>query len=222
MKLIKTILVIIFVVIAIDFLTVILLFFRFQRVSDDLNHKLKGKVVGVIFFRDFNKEKTDIGIDSARRANKIISLYKRGLIDDVICVGGSRKNIGVYGSDYVKEFLVKENVPDERVYVDNISYDTKTNWREALMLLEKINSQSAVIVASPLHVIRIKKMIKRLNDSGNLEIVYDPYSLVDLRPKIKFLDFFSEFHYELSAFAYESLLPGKVKSFLIKKIRSQE
>jgi len=118
---------------------------------------------GIIFFGDYTEDKTDLGPDSKNRARTAIRLFKEGKIKKIVCVGGYNYQRWSRKPHLMRQFLVKNKIPASFIINDTISYNTITNWREALKIIEREKLTSVIAISSPLHVYRISCMINLKN-----------------------------------------------------------
>jgi hypothetical protein len=82
-------------------------------------------------------------------------MFRNGIIDTIIAVGGRRESEDFYGSAIVKRTLVELGVPSNIIIVDSLSYDTYTNINSLETILKHHNIAKVAIVSTPIHVYRI-------------------------------------------------------------------
>lgn len=144
-------------VFAIDLGMVYFFYRHVQNFLDDQPKNIQADA-GVIFFGDYSEDKTDLGPDSKNRAITAIQLFKEGKIKKIICVGGYNFRSWQGEPHLMKQFLEQNNIPSSQVINDSLSYNTITNWQEALKIIKREKLTSVIAISSPLHVYRISCM----------------------------------------------------------------
>jgi len=114
--------------------------------------------VAVVFYGDTIKGHS-IGSDTKRRLNHVLFLFEQQKVQNIICVGGSKISSNFKGSNMMKKYLVKRGIPEHVVWADQSSYDTSSNWQEALKIMKANGWKEALAVSSAVHLKRIMKMI---------------------------------------------------------------
>lgn len=116
----------------------------------------------VLFFDDFAGPRggsgSGLGPDSLERVAHAARLYDAQLVDIILCVGGRRAGRTETGAELMEAELVRRGVPSERVASDRASFDTVTNWRAAQTLLTEVGATRPLLIASPLHLLRIRRI----------------------------------------------------------------
>ena len=166
----------------------------------------------VVFQRNVDYETRTLGHGTIKRLDHAISLYEQGDIDWILCVGGSRPQINLYGAKLMKDYLVGKGFDGSKVLYDSLSYDTETNWEEAIKVIEHYQFKTVIAVSSPLHVYRISQIV-------NLEnVVYASYNY----PFSSFSDYWFvcySIHYEWIAFVLRMALPENIYYKILRLIR---
>lgn len=214
-KNLKRWLIIFFVVIALDITaTTITISRRDQALPAEFTHPVSAAIV---FFRDFNKSKTDIGPDNRRRLNQAIALYRRGLIQEVACIGGARKNRQLYGAEFMKQYLVSQGIPPGKIFVDRETYDSNTNWQVARRIMTERGWRDVALVASPFHIERLARVVQK-DPLPGVTVWLSPYSTEKCQPPVSWIDEWKEAHYEWLA-AAAALIPSQYYAVMIQKWR---
>ncbi len=121
-----------------------------------------------------NKEKADIAVILGNKVNEDGSLSKRlekrlecGLllyqnnqVQKIIVSGGLGKE-GFYEGDKMKEYLIKNNVPDSVIIIDNYGNNTLATVKNTLQLKDSLNFKSIIVVSQYFHLTRTKKLFKK-------------------------------------------------------------
>ena len=83
------------------------------------------------------------------------AIYRAGLVQRIVCLGGSRPARDYYGSEVMKTHLVARGVPANAVLTERISFDTETNWEQLRSITEHEGIDSVLILGDPIHGMRI-------------------------------------------------------------------
>lgn len=94
-----------------------------------------------------------------KRLETGIELYKNQRIKKILVSGGFGKE-GFYEGDKMKEFLVKNSIPDSVVLVDNYGNNTRSTVENTLKFHKKYKFKSFIIVSQYFHVTRTKKLFE--------------------------------------------------------------
>ncbi len=89
-----------------------------------------------------------------------LELYKNKRVKKIIVSGGLGKE-GFYEGDKMKEFLIKNNVPDSVITVDNNGNNTLLTVENVLKLKDKLQFNSIIVVSQFYHVTRTKMLFKK-------------------------------------------------------------
>lgn len=114
---------------------------------------------GIVFFGDYTHRGARLGADSRQRAEAAIELYKQGAIRNIICVGGYETHQWRGKPHLMKQYLLLNGIPENRIHHDSLSFNTITNWQEACKIMELNNFSKVVAISAPLHTFRISRMI---------------------------------------------------------------
>jgi vancomycin permeability regulator SanA len=124
---------------------------------------------GVVFFGDYIKDGTELGPDSKNRARLAIELYKKGNIQSIICVGGYDIHQWKGKPHLMKQFLRNNGIPSQVIWHDSLSFNTITNWQEAIKIIKTNRFDTVIAISAPLHIYRISKLI------GSDQVYYCAY-----------------------------------------------
>ena len=111
--------------------------------------------VGVVFFDGFGARE-GLGPVSLARVEHAAALARNGLAERLVCVGGSRPQRPESGAALMAAALARRGVPPARIRHDTASFDTRTNWQSALALMPAGAAEQALLISSPLHLLRIR------------------------------------------------------------------
>ena len=93
----------------------------------------------------------------SRRVEKGVELYRQGLAPVLIMTGGNTYQ-DYYESAVMKELAVSLGVPADAVVEEREAMDTIGNARYSAALVRARGGQSAIIVSSPYHLKRARKL----------------------------------------------------------------
>jgi len=161
---------------------------------------------------------TEISCETLRRINYALKLYHKGLIKNIICVGGARPSKNFYGAEIMRQIFLASGIPENRLWSEQISNDTQSNWCEASKIIKQQKFKSVTLISSPLHLFRLKHILSQQND---LNFSLNPYPYSDSEPRINLLELWLDIHYEWTAFILLKILPHSVYRKIINILRSQ-
>jgi vancomycin permeability regulator SanA len=192
-------------------------------VEDDQIIQPKPAQVAVILMAGFDQEFKALGKQTLRSVIYGANLYRQGLVKNIFCVGGARPAKNVFGSELMKQALIDRGVPSEKIVTENQSYDSKSNWRIAHQMIKANHWTKVVIVSSPLHIHRLKRIVfdKRAAD---IDVSFSTYSYrlwKNSLLKITPIEIWRSVHYEWISYLLHYLLPESLYQYILKIIRHQ-
>lgn len=110
---------------------------------------------GVIFFGDATFDGKALGPDSKNRAAVAIRLFNDHKIRKIICVGGNSREIISKPKNLMRNYLVRNSIPQQNIIYDTLSYNTITNWQAGKRILDENRFSTAILISAPLHIYRI-------------------------------------------------------------------
>lgn len=162
---------------------------------------------GIIFFGDYTEDQSALGPDSRNRARKAIKLFNEKKIKKIICVGGYNYQKWRGKPHLMRQFLEINKVPTSCIINDSLSYNTITNLREALKIIEKEKITSVIAISSPLHVYRISCM----KGTTNIDFASYRYSFQNANEYWQlFMDVHHEWVSHLLSFALKDEVRNKI------------
>lgn len=135
----------------------LLLTFAYLLLSDYLVNKyaqFKPNQVALIFFEGYG-DYQGVSEGSYKSVMFAKQIYDTKQVSNVICLGGARMDKQVRGAVLMCNILRNQGVPSEVLYLDSMSWDTITNLKEAKRIMHEKAWNSAALVSSKLHMIRI-------------------------------------------------------------------
>jgi len=176
--------------------------------------------IGIILMGDVNESFTDIGPQTRQRLDHALKLHQEGYLDLFLCVGGHRPNRGFSGAQKMKDYLVSQGIKAEQVFLEPHSYDTKTNLRYMAPILRNNKWSSVIMISSPLHIHRIKKIREKIYLQNRI-VQWAPHPYSEPGTKFNRVDAWKRVHYEWISYAV-GLLPYPVYSRIVTYVREQK
>ena len=127
-------------------------------IIDGLSDNGKKADIAIILGSKVNEDGT-LSTRLEKRLETGIELYKNHRIKKILVSGGLGKE-GFYEGDKMKEFLVKNSIPDSVILVDNYGNNTRLTVENTLKFQEKYKFKSIIIVSQYFHVTRTKKLFE--------------------------------------------------------------
>lgn len=125
------------------------------------------------------------GGDTTSRANKAIELYRDGWGKKILFSGASADPKSISNAEAMKRIAIKAGVPNEDIYLDEISRNTTENAKNSTDILTKLQARSAILVSSQYHVERVKLNFRLANSDISYRTAVAPdgiWNLWFLRP----------------------------------------
>jgi uncharacterized SAM-binding protein YcdF (DUF218 family) len=105
---------------------------------------------------------------------KAFSLYKQGLAKLIITTGGVKKDEqDLCEAEFQKDYLVKKGVPQEIIFAENTSTNTKENAENTYELIKKnkISSKNIILVSKTYHARRLYMTFRKVFPQSNISLV---------------------------------------------------
>lgn len=97
------------------------------------------------------------------RINHAITLYEEGTVDFIILTGGFGEGSYKSDSQVAKEYALSQDVPEERILIEEKSTITEENLEFSKEIMTENNLETAIIVSDPLHMKRAMLMAEDYN-----------------------------------------------------------
>lgn len=126
---------------------------------DGLQDNNKPADIAIVFGNKVNED----GSLSERlkaRLNQSILLYQQNRVHKIIVSGGLGKE-GFFEGDKMKEYLIKHNIPEEIIIVDNQGNDTEKTVKNTICIMRENNYKNAISVSQYFHQTRVKMLFKK-------------------------------------------------------------
>jgi vancomycin permeability regulator SanA len=127
-------------------------------IIDGVSDNGKKADLAVILGNKVNKDGT-LSKRLEKRLETGIQLYKGHRIKKILVSGGLGKE-GFYEGGKMKDFLVKNGIPDSLIFVDNKGNNTRMTVENTLALRSSLHFNSIIVVSQYFHVTRTKKLFK--------------------------------------------------------------
>ncbi len=171
--------------------------------------------VAVVLFSDFARG--GLGAETLRRVSFAAKMFEQGAFDYIVCAGGARPSRNVYGSELMRQWFLAAGILPDRLYLEKRSNDTRSNLIEGFRMVREKGWQTACVVSSPLHVFRIKEIVREVE--GSLSVLLAAYSYGDCRPAMGRVALWGQTHYEWASRLLPRMLPIRMYEKMIEMLR---
>ena len=107
------------------------------------------------------------------RLDKSLELFNQKRVQAIIVSGGLGKE-GFWEGEKMKEYLLKNQIPNEKIIVDNFGNDTEKTVENSIKIMNRMDFKSAISVSQYFHQTRTKKLFKK-NGFENIESASPKY-----------------------------------------------
>lgn len=124
---------------------------------EEVEHHQVGIVLGGGFEYDNDRERLSIR-RGGDRVWVAIQLFQRGKLDYLLLTGknGDLVDKGLDESNQLKQILVQNGIPEDRILVDSESLNTYQNAVNSKAILDSLNAESTLLITSALHMRRAR------------------------------------------------------------------
>ncbi|QWX82991.1 YdcF family protein [Cellulophaga sp. HaHaR_3_176] len=126
---------------------------------DGLTNNKKNVDIAVILGNKVNEDGT-LSVRLEKRLECGLNLYQNGQVKKIFVSGGLGKE-GFYEGDKMKEYLIKKNVPDSLIIVDNYGNNTLATVNNTIKVKDSLNFKSIIAVSQYFHLTRTKMLFKK-------------------------------------------------------------
>ncbi len=95
-----------------------------------------------------------------QRVNCSLKLYQAMRVKKIIVSGAIGKS-GFYEGDKMRDYLIKNGVPDSCVIVDNFGKNTLATAINTLKLKDSLHFENIIVVSQYYHITRIKMLFRK-------------------------------------------------------------
>ena len=128
---------------------------------DGLKDEKKQADLAVILGNKVNEDGT-LSERLDKRLECGLILYRNRRVNKILVSGGLGKE-GFYEGEKMKDYLIKNGVPDSVIIVDNFGKNTIATVDNTLKLKDSLNFRSLIVVSQYFHLTRTKKFFKKRN-----------------------------------------------------------
>jgi vancomycin permeability regulator SanA len=180
------------------------------------NEDLPTSVIVAVLFHGYNREENGIDEETERRINYAISLLLNDeKIDKIILIGGNSPQFNLTGSSLMAKYCKDRGIDDGNIFIDNASFDSSTNIAVLEGFLDSNGLESAIVVSSVFHLLRIKYTQVNLSE----RIYYSPYNLKNSFPPVSRLEVWESLHYNGIIFCLKLVFPDKMYRAMVEWVR---
>jgi uncharacterized SAM-binding protein YcdF (DUF218 family) len=180
------------------------------------NRPNTGRGVAVVLFSDFGPH-GGMDDETMRRLNFTLELFRRENVSHIICSGGARPSKNLYGSSFMKKYLIKSGVMENRIIEENRSNYTFRNLKESKNILQRMEPAWAVVVSSPIHMPRVKHLIAR--SGARIVFHLSSYDYRNCNPSIAWYTIYLQIQHEFAAFIAGGVLTDRMQAQIFDLIR---
>lgn len=133
---------------------------------DGLYDKKQNADVAIVLGNKINEDGT-LSERLKQRLKQSIVIYKENRVKLIIVSGGLGKE-GFWEAEKMKQYLVENNIPKEKIIVDNYGNDTEKTVKNSIRIMDSLKLKTAISVSQYFHQTRTKKLFKK-NGYENIE-----------------------------------------------------
>ncbi|MCD9856560.1 YdcF family protein [Epilithonimonas sp. JDS] len=126
---------------------------------DGLNDKKKNADVTIVLGNKVNEDGT-LSERLKARLDKSIELFNQKRVKIIIVSGGLGKE-GFWEGKRMKEYLIENKIPTEKILVDNFGNDTEKTVENSMRMMDSLDFKSAISVSQYFHQTRTKKLFRK-------------------------------------------------------------
>lgn len=113
------------------------------------------------------------GDDNGERVDEAVKLYKNGYAKKILMSSGPLA-WKLTGAEWMKKQALAEGVPARAILLEDRSLSTIDNAKLSLPILEKEKVKTVILVTSPTHTRRSKKVFDRIFKPAGIQVSYRP------------------------------------------------
>ena len=149
---------------------------------DGLTDKKMRADLAVVLGSKVNEDGT-LSVRLEKRMECVVNVYRSGRAKKILVSGGLGKE-GFYEGDKMKAYLIKKNVPDSVIFVDNFGNNTLATVKNTIKLTDSLHFKSILVISQYFHLTRTKMLFRKAN-FPNVSSISPRY--------FEFRDFYSSF-----------------------------
>ncbi len=124
------------------------------------------------------------GDDNGERVNRAVKLYKQGLASKVLMSGGPLQ-WRLTSAAWMKKHAMALGVPASAILLEEKSDSTIDNAKFSLPIVKKHGAKSVIIVTSPTHTRRAKRVFKRIFSKHKINVKIHSVPIAESKFKLK-------------------------------------
>jgi len=128
-------------------------------IKDGLTDENKKADIAVILGNKVNEDGT-LSERLEKRMERGLDLYQKGRVKKIIVSGGLGKE-GFYEGTEMRNYLIKKEVPNADIIIDNYGSNTIATVDNTLKLKDSLNFKSIIIVSQYFHLTRTKMLFRK-------------------------------------------------------------
>ncbi|NBW37208.1 MAG: YdcF family protein [Cytophagia bacterium] len=128
-------------------------------IIDGLTDKNMQADIAVVLGNKVNEDGT-LSKRLEKRMECGLRLYRTGRVKKIVVSGGLGKE-GFYEGDKMKNYLIKNKVPDSIIVVDNFGSNTFATVNNTLKLKDSLKFNSIIVVSQYFHMTRTKMLFRK-------------------------------------------------------------
>lgn len=125
---------------------------------DGLTDKQTNDDVAIVLGNKVNEEGT-LSERLKARLDKSIELFNQNKVKSIIVSGGLGKE-GFWEGKKMREYLIENKIPTEKILVDNYGNDTEKTVENSIRIMDSLHYKSAISVSQYFHQTRTKKLFR--------------------------------------------------------------
>lgn len=109
------------------------------------------------------------------RCDRALELYRQGYAAHIITTGAKGDDEWRTEAEDAAEYLIERGIPREAVVLDDLSFSTEQNLKNAQDIMQTNHWEKAIIATSDFHVYRCMQLARKLNikASGASSKIYE-------------------------------------------------
>lgn len=128
-------------------------------IVDGLNDRLNNADVAIVLGNKVNEDGT-LSPRLTARLDKSLELYQQKRVQTIIVSGGLGKE-GFLEAEKMKDYLLENKIPDEKIIVDNLGKDTEKTVDNSIKIMNRLDFKSAISVSQYFHQTRTKQLFRK-------------------------------------------------------------
>lgn len=128
-------------------------------IVDGFNDRANKADVAIVLGNKINENGT-LSPRLKARLDKSVELFNQKRVQAVIVSGGLGKE-DFLEAEKMKEYLLENNIPNEKIIVDNFGNDTEKTVENSIKIMNRLDFKSAISVSEYFHQTRTKQLFRK-------------------------------------------------------------